>query len=47
VFGEVPTAHMLAGSALIIGAGVAIFLRERHLGLRQAAEAKLRAKGMQ
>ncbi len=47
VFGEVPTLHMLAGSVLIIGAGVAIFLRERQLGLRQAAEAKVRAKGMQ
>ena len=45
VFGEVPTAPMLAGSALVIGAGIAIVLRERALGMRRAAEAKLRAKG--
>lgn len=47
VFAEVPTLPMLAGSALIIASGVAIFLRERQLGLRRAAEAKVRAKGMQ
>lgn len=47
VFNEAPTVHMLAGSALIISAGVAIFLRERQLGMRRAAEAKVRAKGWQ
>ncbi|MEO1453369.1 MAG: DMT family transporter [Pseudomonadota bacterium] len=47
VFAEVPTVQMLAGATLIIGAGVAIFLRERQLGLKRAAEAKVRAKGMQ
>ena len=46
-FDEVPTAAMLAGSALIIGSGFAIFLRERQLGLKRAAEAKVRSKGMQ
>jgi drug/metabolite transporter (DMT)-like permease len=46
-FGEGPTLSMLGGSALIIVSGVAIFLRERKLGLRRAAEAKVRAKGMQ
>lgn len=47
VFAEVPTVAMLLGSALIIGAGVAIFLRERQLGLRRATEGKVRAKGWQ
>ena len=47
VFAEAPTVPMLAGSALIIVSGVAIVLRERQLGLRRAAEAKVRAKGMQ
>lgn len=47
VFGEVPTLPMLAGSTLIIAAGVAIFLRERQLGQRQATEGKVRAKGWQ
>lgn len=47
VFDEAPTLHMLAGSALIIGAGTAIFLRERQLGLRNATEAKVRQKGWQ
>lgn len=46
-FGEVPTFQMLLGAALIIGASVAIAFRERQLGLRRAAEAKVRAKGMQ
>lgn len=35
VFGEVPTGVMLAGSALIICAGVAIILRERYLGIQR------------
>jgi drug/metabolite transporter (DMT)-like permease len=47
IFDEAPTATMLAGAGLIIASGVAIVLRERQLGLRSAAEAKLRAKGMQ
>ncbi len=47
VFAEVPTAAMLLGSVLIIGAGIAIFLRERQLGMRQATEGKVRAKGWQ
>ncbi len=47
VFGEAPTLPMLAGSALVIGAGIAIVLRERALGIRRAAEAKLRAKAFQ
>ena len=47
VFDEAPTVHMLAGSALIIGAGAVIFLRERQLGKRQATEGKVRAKGWQ
>lgn len=47
VFDEIPTVAMLSGSALIVAAGVIIVLRERQLGLRRAAEAKVRAKGMQ
>ncbi len=47
VFVEIPTVPMLAGSALIIGAGFAIYLRERQLGVRSATEGKVRAKGWQ
>ncbi len=46
-FDEVPTVQMLIGAALIIGAGVAIVLRERQLGMRRTAEAKVRQKGWQ
>lgn len=46
-FGESPTVPMLAGAALVIAAGVAIWLRERQLGKRMATEGKVRAKGMQ
>ncbi|MEM6480477.1 MAG: DMT family transporter [Pseudomonadota bacterium] len=35
IFDEVPTQHMLAGSALIVMAGIIIILRERHLGLKR------------
>jgi drug/metabolite transporter (DMT)-like permease len=47
IFAEVPTVPMLAGSALIIASGAAIAWRERQLGLRRAAEAKVQAKGWQ
>ncbi|WP_163848117.1 DMT family transporter [Pseudooceanicola aestuarii] len=42
IFAEVPTAQMLIGALIIIGAGVAIILRERHLGIQRnkAREAK-------
>jgi drug/metabolite transporter (DMT)-like permease len=46
-FGEVPTVLTLAGAALIIAAGVAIWLRERQLGKRMATEGKVGAKGLQ
>jgi drug/metabolite transporter (DMT)-like permease len=46
-FAEVPTAATLAGAALIIASGVAIWLRERQLGKRMATEGKVGAKGMQ
>ncbi len=46
-FGEAPTALTLAGAALIIAAGVAIWLRERQLGKRMATEGKVGAKGLQ
>ncbi len=40
VFGEVPTLTMLAGAALIIGAGILIIWRERRLGLERARRRK-------
>ena len=43
VFGESPTAAMLAGAALVIAAGVAIVVRERQLGRQTAAEGKVRS----
>jgi drug/metabolite transporter (DMT)-like permease len=46
-FDEAPTVPMLSGAALIIAAGVAIWLRERQLGKRMATEGKVGAKGMQ
>lgn len=46
-FGEVPTLPMMLGAGLVIAAGIAIVLRERQLGLRSAAERKVRAKGIQ
>ena len=45
VFSEVPTVPMLAGAALVIAAGVVIVLRERQLGLRRVAEAKVQGQG--
>ena len=36
LFGEVPTAAMLTGAALIVSAGLFIIWRERRLGLRRA-----------
>ena len=45
-FAEVPTLHTLAGSALIIAAGIVIVWRERRMGGR-TAERKVRAKGLQ
>ncbi|ETW12182.1 hypothetical protein ATO8_13842 [Roseivivax marinus] len=35
VFGDVPTVWMLCGAAIVIASGVAIILRERHLGLKR------------
>lgn len=40
VFSEVPTWTMLAGAALVVAAGIAIILRERHLGLKRAQQRK-------
>ena len=36
VFGEAPTGIVLAGSALIVAAGILIIWRERRLGLARA-----------
>ena len=37
VFGDVPSWQTIAGAALIIGAGIYIFLRERTLGHEETA----------
>lgn len=36
IFGDAPTANILVGSAVIIASGLAVFLRERQLGLSLA-----------
>lgn len=46
-FGELPTIVMLAGAALIMGAGAIIVLREQKLGRDETARRKVRAKGLQ
>lgn len=46
-FAEVPTTATLLGAALIMAAGAVIAWRERQLGLKQATEGKVVAKGMQ
>ena len=38
VFGEVPTAPMLVGAAMVVASGVAIILRERQLGIERARQ---------
>jgi hypothetical protein len=38
VFGDIPTAATLTGAAIIAAAGLYIFLRERAVGQRTAAE---------
>jgi drug/metabolite transporter (DMT)-like permease len=40
VFGDVPTAHMLVGGAIVIGAGIFIVWREQRLGLTRDAVKK-------
>lgn len=45
VFGEVPTAAMLGGAAIIISAGVLIIWRERQLGLERAKQRKAMTPG--
>lgn len=42
VFDEAPTAPMLIGAALIVVAGIAIILREHHLGLKRGRARALR-----
>jgi drug/metabolite transporter (DMT)-like permease len=43
-FNEVPTLGVISGAALIVLAGVVIVLRERHLGIKLAAERQVRFK---
>ena len=45
VFGEVPTAQMLTGAAIIIAAGVLIILREAQLGQKRARQRKATPPG--
>ena len=44
LFDEVPTGTMLIGACVVIVAGVAIILRERHLGLERAQQRKVTGK---
>lgn len=39
-FGETPTIYTLIGGLIVIAAGIAIILRERHLGLKRRDEAR-------
>lgn len=41
VFGDVPTASMLVGTAIVVGAGIFVILREHRLGLERKAQRKL------
>lgn len=45
IFGEVPTAPMLTGAAIIIAAGVMIILREGQLGLKRDRQRKAMPPG--
>lgn len=40
VFGDLPTINMIVGGLIVVAAGIAIILRERHLGLKRRARAK-------
>ena len=40
IFDEVPTLTMLTGAAIVVASGLAIILRERHLGLERARQRK-------
>jgi drug/metabolite transporter (DMT)-like permease len=40
LFDEVPTLTMLAGAGIVVASGIAIILRERHLGLERARHRK-------
>ena len=37
VFEEIPTVEMLAGGAIVVGAGIFIIWREQQLGLKRGA----------
>lgn len=40
VFSEVPTPTMLTGAGIVVAAGIAIILRERHLGIERSRQRK-------
>lgn len=42
-FGDMPTAYMLVGGLIVVGAGIFIILRERQLGLERASIRKVNA----
>jgi drug/metabolite transporter (DMT)-like permease len=41
IFGDVPTWTMLAGTTIVVGAGIFVILREHALGLERKAQRKL------
>lgn len=45
IFAETPTVPMLVGAAIIVAAGIAIILRERHLGLQRGARKAMTPQG--
>ncbi|RYH09948.1 DMT family transporter [Tropicimonas sp. IMCC6043] len=47
IFGEVPARSTLAGGAIVVAAGIAIILRERHLGLKRARQRRALTPGGQ
>ncbi|SFC76765.1 DMT family transporter [Tropicimonas isoalkanivorans] len=47
VFAEVPTGTTIAGAAIVVAAGIAIILREHHLGLQRARQRKALTPGGQ
>ena len=40
IFGEVPTASVIVGGAIVIAAGIFIIFRERQLGLERTRQRK-------
>ncbi|MFV0334586.1 MAG: DMT family transporter [Tropicimonas sp.] len=47
IFSEVPTQHTLIGAAIVVAAGIAIILRERHLGAKRTKQRRVLTPGGQ